>query len=716
MSESTPENPQNSEPHGADPLEPSSPTIGSEATPDGSADSAAATSTASDPDPDSRADRGAAADSISAESIVNAPPTTELDATDDEATEKPEPTVSPEAAAEAEATEKPEPTVQAEPMPRPEDTYLASEPGQFRTKPMDPNLPFSDYGQPSGQNQFGHNPTRQHPSQQYSAPRSYPHAGAPPQRPHGYPQPGGYQQVGPNGTRQVNPQAAPHANSHPTHPQGFNSGPGFNSPGPAPAPGPVPNQAPGPIPNQAPNPGMPMTMARPPRRKKPRPEPVTFAPVTGTMPLSRSEVTEIPADGPIEWPRRSTGIIGVANLVLSAVLAVIWAWIPLGLLFTGIGGIFALGLGVLALVVWVIVQQGANVFERYRAELIYGDKIPVPKIESSTRASGFTRFLHNRWLQVKSGSFWRSTAHHYIKMLLGAIIVGGAIVGICGSIFGVFGAINPQGVNTFFLGIEPVGGTGRIGVAIGALIVLASSIAILWFAPYLDRALDRALLPPARTVALQAEVTELDRARKAGIEAAAAERLRIERDLHDGAQPRLVALTMTLGMAKTKIDNDPERAKELVSEAHAEAKGIVTELRQLARGIHPAVLTDRGLDAAVSALAGRSSIPVEVDVRLEGRIAREAEAVAYFVVAECLTNITKHSGATHARVFVAPIETGVQIVVSDNGHGGARVDRSGRHTGIAGLIDRVEAARGTLNLTSPAGGPTTIVVEVPCAS
>ena len=458
-----------------------------------------------------------------------------------------------------------------------------------------------------------------------------------------------------------------------------------------------------------------MPPPRPPRRGRQRTEPVAYAPVTGSLPLSRDEVTEIPADGPITWPKRPTGLIGVANLVLSAVLAVIWAWIPLGLLFTGIGGIFALGLGVLALLVWVLVQQGANNAERYRAELIYSDKIPVPKIESSNRDPGMGRFLHNRWLQVKSGAFWRSTAHHYIKMLLGLIVVAGTIAAICGSIFGIFAAINPHGVNTFFIG-ETVDGPARIGVAIGSVIVLASSLAILWFAPLLDRALDRALLAPARTVALQAEVTELDRARMAGLEAAAAERLRIERDLHDGAQPRLVALTMTLGMAKTKIDSDPEKAKELVAEAHTEAKGIVNELRQLARGIHPAVLTDRGLDAAVSALAGRSTIPVDVDVRLDGRIGREAEAVSYFVVAECLTNIAKHSGATRASVFIAPTESGVQIVVTDNGNGGARVDRTGRHTGIAGLIDRVEAARGTLNLTSPAGGPTTVVVEVPCAS
>ena len=140
---------------------------------------------------------------------------------------------------------------------------------------------------------------------------------------------------------------------------------------------------------------------------KPQREPLALAPVTGSLPLSREDVTEIPADGHITWPKRPTGIIGVANLVLSAILAVIWAWIPLGLLFTGIGGIFALGLGVLALLVWVLVQQGANNAERYRAELIYSDKIPVPKIESSNREPGIGRFLHNRWLQLKSGAFWR---------------------------------------------------------------------------------------------------------------------------------------------------------------------------------------------------------------------------------------------------------------------------------------------------------------------
>jgi signal transduction histidine kinase len=639
MSEKTPENPQDQEPDGTDPQEAQ--------TPDGREES------------------------FSAESIVNAPPTTEID----------------------------EPT--------------ASQAGEFRTKPVDLDVPFAT----GSTRQYEQNPQQQVPQQtphqptrQYEQAQTRAYDQSSPAAQNSYPQ---------QAAQPAHPQQAPMA--HPgqlplAHQSGQSQQPQPPRQPQQPGQPPQPGQPQQPRQPQPPRQGQPpMAPPRPPRRKKERTEPVTYAPVTGSLALSRDDVTEIPADGPIIWPKHPTGFIGVANLVLSALLAVVWAWVPIGLLVTGITGIFALGLGVLALVVWVLVQQGVNVVERYRAELIYTDKIPVPKIESSSRPRGFGRFVHNRWLQVKSGAFWRSTAHHYIKMLLGAIIVGGTLTGICGSLLGIFAAINPNGVNTFFVG-GYVNEHTSIGVGIGSVIVLASSLTILWFAPLLDRALDRALLAPARTVALQAEVTELDRARMAGIEAAAAERQRIERDLHDGAQPRLVALTMTLGMAKTKIDSDPERAKELVSEAHSEAKGIVNELRQLARGIHPAVLTDRGLDAAVSALAGRSAIPVDVDVRLEGRVGREAETVAYFVVAECLTNIAKHSGATKASVFIAPIETGIQIVVTDNGQGGARVDRAGRHTGIAGLIDRVEAARGTLNLTSPAGGPTTIVVEVPCAS
>jgi signal transduction histidine kinase len=255
-----------------------------------------------------------------------------------------------------------------------------------------------------------------------------------------------------------------------------------------------------------------------------------------------------------------------------------------------------------------------------------------------------------------------------------------------------------------------------------ASIVVA--LAILFFSPLLDRLLDRGLLPSTRAAALRAErdsltheVGALETARTGAVDAATAERLRIERDLHDGVQPMLVALSMKLGMARRKLDTDVEAGKSLVAEAHQDSKDAITELRNLARGIHPAVLDDRGLDAAISALAARTPVPVTVDVQVPQDLSREAESVSYFVVAESLTNIAKHAQAQSARVSIRSVSPDrLQIVVVDDGAGGARIDRGGSSTGLAGLEDRIAAARGTLSVTSPVGGPTTIVAELPCAS
>ncbi|HZU94257.1 MAG TPA: histidine kinase, partial [Microbacterium sp.] len=191
-------------------------------------------------------------------------------------------------------------------------------------------------------------------------------------------------------------------------------------------------------------------------------------------------------------------------------------------------------------------------------------------------------------------------------------------------------------------------------------------------------------------------------------------RTRIERDLHDGVQPRLVSVGMTLGLAHQKIDDDPAAAKELISEAHTSTKAAITELRQLARGIHASVLDDRGLDAALSALASRSHIPVSLDVRMDGRCSREAEAAVYFAIAESLTNAAKHSRASEARVIVRLREGNVLWArVEDNGMGGAQVQPGG---GLDGISNRILAAGGTFRLDSPFGGPTSLEVNVPCAS
>ncbi|HEY3610977.1 MAG TPA: histidine kinase, partial [Pseudonocardiaceae bacterium] len=186
---------------------------------------------------------------------------------------------------------------------------------------------------------------------------------------------------------------------------------------------------------------------------------------------------------------------------------------------------------------------------------------------------------------------------------------------------------------------------------------------------------------------------------------------RIERDLHDGAQQRLVAVAITLGRAKNKLDNDPESARALIDEAHADAKQAVAELRDLARGIYPAVLGDRGLDAALSALAARSPVPVAVDVDVSPRPPAAVESAAYFIVAESLTNLAKHSAADSAQVSVRRSGNSVTVRVTDDGHGGAEVRLGG---GLAGLADRAATIDGVMTVRSPPGGPTVVTAELPC--
>jgi signal transduction histidine kinase len=246
-------------------------------------------------------------------------------------------------------------------------------------------------------------------------------------------------------------------------------------------------------------------------------------------------------------------------------------------------------------------------------------------------------------------------------------------------------------------------------VVLGVLLLLASPQVTRGLAA-VDVALAGLLLAPRSDLA--ARVTELEISREKVVDAAEAERRRIERDLHDGAQQRLVALAMELGRARAKFADDVDAAKDLVDQAHAEAKAALTELRDLVRGVHPPVLTDRGLDAALSGLAARCPVPVEVSVEVPVRPKGSVEAVAYFVVAEALTNVAKHSRATHANVVVEGhgYPGTLSIVISDDGIGGA--DPAG--AGLSGLAGRVAGVDGTLTVESPSGGPTIISAVLPC--
>jgi signal transduction histidine kinase len=254
-------------------------------------------------------------------------------------------------------------------------------------------------------------------------------------------------------------------------------------------------------------------------------------------------------------------------------------------------------------------------------------------------------------------------------------------------------------------------------VPVGVYLTLAG-IAALFAAPWLTAgvaALDaraaRALLGPSRAEELEHRVEHLTQTRAGVVDAADAERRRLERDLHDGTQQRLVSLAMNLGMARAQA-RTAEEAREAIAEAHEEAKTALAELRDLIRGLHPAVLEDRGLDAALSGVTARIPIPVRLTVDLPRRPAPVIEAVAYFVVSEGLANIVKHAQASQAEVVVQQAGDRLHIIVSDDGAGGADPARG---TGLAGLARRAASVDGTFDVSSPPGGPTLLTVDLPCA-
>jgi signal transduction histidine kinase len=206
-------------------------------------------------------------------------------------------------------------------------------------------------------------------------------------------------------------------------------------------------------------------------------------------------------------------------------------------------------------------------------------------------------------------------------------------------------------------------------------------------------------------------VEELTQTRAGAVEAAETQLRRIERDLHDGAQARLVALGMNIGMAEQQLTKDPEKAQEHLAEARAAATAALQELRDLARGIHPPILADRGLDAAIRALTAHAGVPVAVDVELDGRPPEAVETAAYFVAAEGLANALKHAQASRIDIDAHEREDAIVVRVLDDGRGGAAEDGGGLH----GLRQRVEALDGSLRIASPEGGPTVIEAVLPCA-
>ncbi|WP_240489725.1 sensor histidine kinase [Actinomadura atramentaria] len=387
----------------------------------------------------------------------------------------------------------------------------------------------------------------------------------------------------------------------------------------------------------------------------------------------------------------------LVGITVSGALTVIWVGIPL------LAGV---------MVLW----RAVAMVERRLARLAFGVRIPdpyrpmprgrnpFPKLKAlvldpatwkdlvylaSTFPIGLAEF-------VVSAVAWSATA---MLLFSPAIVLGS------GGMEVNFGPVSYWAGNP--LEALPMAALGVVALLVALYVTRTIAIAhALWA---------RLLLGPNRAQAenreLRATTERLQASRARGVDAVEFERRRIERDLHDGAQQRLLAVAMDIGRARAKLDSDPEGARDLIEQAHAGTREAIQELRDLARGIYPAILTDRGLDPALSGLAGRAPVPVEVDVDLPERPPAAVESIAYFIVAEALANVAKYARATRASVRVAREDAWVVVEIADNGVGGAVVRPSG---GLAGLADRAATIDGMVLVDSPPGGPTIVRADLPC--
>ncbi len=367
---------------------------------------------------------------------------------------------------------------------------------------------------------------------------------------------------------------------------------------------------------------------------------------------------------------------------------------------------FLAGVPLLAGTLWVSLWMGHA--ERARFAVLLDADIPAAPLPGSGS------WLRRVWAPLSSGAAWRGLLYGLIRFPLSTLqfvlvpaVWSLALVLITAPAY-VWAL--PGGGAHIAGHLIRYPGALIVAVLAGLMLLLASPVLTRWMAAG-DAAVARGLLGSGREQ-LTARIGELETSRAKVMDAAEAERMRIERDLHDGAQQRLVSLAMDLGRAKAKFGTDPEAAEAIVGQAHEQAKEALAELRNLVRGVHPPVLSDRGLDAALSGLAALSPVPVTVSVELPSRPPAAIEAIAYFVVAEALTNIAKHAHAHHARILVVRVDDQLSVEITDDGAGGA--DPAGQ--GLSGLAARVAGVDGKFRVTSPTGGPTTLEVTLPCGS
>lgn len=367
------------------------------------------------------------------------------------------------------------------------------------------------------------------------------------------------------------------------------------------------------------------------------------------------------------------------------------------------------GYGAVPLLLILLLSPPLTLLQRSRFRALLGLDVPAIVRERSWSSP---RGLAER---VRSEATWRQYGYHLLVSPLaaaagGVLVLAWVLGGVAASVYGWFWIL-PADTNT-------AAWSGEYDlITVGGVLLLLAAPGLAALLARLDAFAAAALLGPNRARELERRVEDLAESRAGVLDAADLERRRIERDLHDGAQQRLVALAMNLGIARATLPDLPPEAKSVIDEAHREAKEAIEELNSLVRGLHPAVLEDRGLDAALSGIAARAPFPVELTVDLPSRPGATVEAVAYFVVSEALANVAKHAraGRCSVRLVRTPGRRGddvLAVTVTDDGVGGAD---PGRGTGLVGLRKRVGSVDGTIMINSPLGGPTVISVELPCA-
>ncbi|MDQ0714741.1 signal transduction histidine kinase [Streptomyces luteogriseus] len=400
------------------------------------------------------------------------------------------------------------------------------------------------------------------------------------------------------------------------------------------------------------------------------------------------------------WPWRSacyllTGAVTGAVVLVGMVLSVV------------VGGVLALALvGLPLLLGTALAGLPVAALERSRLRLV--DAEPASDAHQPPGEPGLRAWLSTR---LRERATWRELGHALLfagllwpvdALALAVLLLGPLSVVATPLLMAVLG--EAKVLKVWLVTTWPA----AVGWAVLGLALLVLGAYLLGVVAGARAGLARLLVAP-READLGARVVELARSRVRLVDAFEAERRRIERDLHDGAQQRLVALAMTLGLAR--LDAPPGPLADQLAKAHQEAGAALAELRELIHGIHPKVLADYGLEAAVADAADRSAVPVDVDLELPGRLSPAVEAAAYFVVCEALANVGRHSGASRAEVSGGHRDGRLLLRIRDDGCGGAR---AGQGSGLTGLADRVSVLDGRLSLTSPPGGPTLLRVEIPC--